>query len=492
MTPYQEPLYDKAIADVADYVFHYRLDASDEHIWEIARMALLDALGCAIETAATITDCWRLLEPIIPNTRVPDGFRVPGTRLEVDPIEGAFDLGVLIRYLDHNDALGGAEWGHPSDNLAAILPVMDWLSHTSNYEHIHTGPALTMRTLLIALIKAYEIQGCYQMRNAFNTYGIDHVVLVKLASAAVVSWLMGLTKEQTMASISHVWMDGQPSRTYRSRDHTIPRKGWAAGDAARRAVQLSLYVRAGQPGVSKALSAKPWGFLAQTFGENGFEFPRPFGTWTIQNVFFKTMPVEGHGISAVEAALLQLRRMQEQGLSDPARHIERIELRTTAAADLIIHKSGPLRNAADRDHCIKFVVSLSFLKGNAPVAADYSNDSQWAVSEDLERLRERIVVHADSQLTQDYLDLSKKSISTGVTVVLVTGKVLPEILVEYPIGHVRNAQTKPALHEKFLHNMAHMFSETETGKVLETVRDMNTPITELVNLLARPVAKAKL
>lgn len=375
------------------------------------------------------------------------------------------------------------------DNLAAIIPVMDWLSRASRP---HTGPPLTMTTLLEALIKAYEIQGCYQMQNAFNKYGIDHVVLVKLASTAVVSWLMGLTEEQTMASISHIWMDGHPTRVYRSKTSTVPRKGWAAGDAARRAVQIALYVRGGQPGASDALTARPWGFLARTFGEGGFEFPRPFGTWTIRNVIFKTMPVEGHGISAVEAALMQHQRMVDQGLLQPTKHIQRIELRTSAAANLIINKDGPLQNAADRDHCIQYVVALSFLKGSAPTATDYSDESPWAVSADLAHLRGKISVRSDPQLTRDYLDLDLKSIGTGLTVVLIDGTVLPEALVGYPIGHARDTRTKQALQEKFMRNMAHLFSETETAHILEAVENMNTPIVNLVDFLARPMAEGKL
>ncbi|KAJ5983687.1 hypothetical protein N7481_005786 [Penicillium waksmanii] len=485
--------YDKAIADVAHYVFHFKLDESDEMIWERARTALLDALGCAIETAATSLEAQSLIQPLIQDTIIPSAFQVPGTSLKVGPVEGAFDLGVLIRYLDHNDALGGAEWGHPSDNLAAILPVMDWLSRASIPGRPgHTGPPLTMTTLLEALIKAYEIQGCYQMQNAFNKYGIDHVVLVKLASAAVVSWLMGLTEEQTMASISHIWMDGHPIRVYRSKSSTIPRKGWAAGDAARRAVQTALYVRAGQPGAQEALTAKPWGFLARTFGERGFEFPRPFGTWTIRNVFFKTMPVEGHGISAVEAAIVQRQRIVGHGLPEPAKHIERVELRTSEAANLIINKNGPLQNAADRDHCIQYVVALSFLKGSAPAATDYSGESPWAVSAELAHLRGKISVRSDPQLTRDYLDLDMKSIGTGLTVVLKDGTVLPEVLVEYPIGHVRDARTKRALQTKFMRNMAYMFPETEIAHMLEVVENMKTPIVDLVDLLARPVAKGRL
>lgn len=376
------------------------------------------------------------------------------------------------------------------DNIAAILAVMDWLSRMAAAGRLtHTGPPLTVRTLLIAVIKAYEIQGCYQMCNAFNDYGIDHVVLVKLASAAVVSWLLGLTEGQTMACISHVWMDGQPTRVYRARNNTIPRKGWAAGDAARRAVQLALYAQAGQPGAPGALSSKPWGFWARTFGEDGFQFPQPFGTWTIRNVLFKAMPVEGHAVSAVEAALLQMRHFREKGVSNPTEDIKRIDLRTTAAADLIINKKGPLRNAADRDHCIQYVVALAFLKGSAPEPADYLDTSSWAISRDMECLMDKITVLPDEMLTGDYLNLDKKSIGAGVTVHLKDESVLPEILVEYPIGHVRNPGTNAVLETKFSQNMARMFSKAEIVQIAEAVHHPDLLVTDFVGLLARPASQ---
>ncbi|KAJ5467612.1 hypothetical protein N7475_005364 [Penicillium sp. IBT 31633x] len=450
-------------------------------------------MGCVIETAATSTECQKLLGPVVKETIVPDGFRVPGTMLQVDPVNGAFDMGVLIRYLDHNDALGGVEWGHPSDNLGAILSVMDWLSRASlSGRLLHYGPPLTMQTLLIALVKAYEIQGCYQMRNAFNAYGIDHVVLVKLASAAVVCWLLGLTEEQAMATISHVWMDGHPNRVYRSGANTVPRKGWAAGDAARRAVQLALLVREGQPGSPGALSAEPWGFWEQTFGKRGFVLPRPFGSWTVQNVLFKSMPVEGHAISAVEAAVLQAHLFRQRGLTDPLKQIKRIDLRTTAAAFLIINKHGPLRNAADRDHCIQYVVALAFLKGSSPEASDYLDKSPWATSEELRALREKIVVQPDPYLTEEYLDLDKKSIGAGMTVHLEDGTSIPEILVEYPIGHARNPKTPAAVQQKFFRNIGLMFSAIETGRILGAVQHPDMLVSEFMDLFIHPSANAKL
>jgi 2-methylcitrate dehydratase len=344
-----------------------------------------------------------------------------------------------------------------------------------------------MQTLLIALVKAYEIQGCYQMQNAFNAYGIDHVVLVKLASAAVVSWLVGLSEEQTMATVSHVWMDGHPSRVYRAGTNTIPRKGWAAGDAARKAVQLALMVEQGQPGSPGALSAKPGGFWERTFGETGFKLPRPFGSWTVQNVLFKIVPVEGHAISAVEAAMLHAQLLQKKELSQ----IKWIDLRTTAAANLIVNKHGKLRNSADRDHCIQYVVALTFLKKSPPEAADYSDKSPWATSEELRSLRERIEVRPDSKLTQDYFDLGKKSIGAGMTVHLADGSAMPEILVEYPVGHARNPQTPAAVQKKFFQNMGQMFSAAKIGCILGAVQQPDLPVSDFVNLLV-PTRKARL
>ncbi|KAF9890771.1 hypothetical protein FE257_005640 [Aspergillus nanangensis] len=426
--------YDQPIRDIVDYVFHYEIN--DPNAWKSARVAVLDAIGCAIESVTKSPACRALIGPVVPDTAVPNGFKVPGTNHQVDPVKGAFDLGVLIRYLDHNDALWGAEWGHPSDNLAAILAVSDWLDRAATCgQYTHQGPPLTVRTLLTALIKAYEIQGCYQMKNAFNAFGIDHVILVKLASASVVAWLLGLTEEQTMATISHVWMDGHPSRVYRSGNNTIPRKGWAAGDACMRAVHLALLVRAGQPGVPEALSSKPFGFFAQTFRTEGFVFERPFESWAIQNVLFKTMPVEGHGIAAVEAALTQSRRLR------------------------------------------------------AMEVQDYDDDSVWARDEEVEAMRAKVIVDVDHNLTRDYHDPDKRSIGSAVIVHLKNGATLSEVLAEYPVGHVRNPRTAGVVHGKFWGNMRLMFSDIEIQAVLKSIEDDETKIMEVVNLLSRESPK---
>ncbi|KAB8235569.1 IQ calmodulin-binding motif protein [Aspergillus alliaceus] len=473
--------YDPPIKAITDYLYHYNI--TDSSAYTAARTALLDTLSCAIETASKSPEARNLLGPCVPGTVVPNGFKLPATRYQLDPVKGAFDLGVLIRYLDHNDALGGAEWGHPSDNLAAILSTTDWLCRSSNptpNNHPGPSPPLTIRTLLEALIKAYEIQGCYQMRNAFNALGTDHVILVKLASAAVVSWLLGLTEAQTMATISHVWMDGHPSRIYRTEENTISRKGWAAGDAGMRAVHLALVVRAGQDGVPGVLGSVPWGFYRRCFGGEAFEFPRAFGTWTVRNVVVKVMPVEGHGIAAVEGMLVQRERLVSMGLG--AGDVERIEVRTTGAADLIINKRGPLYNAADRDHCIQYVVALALLKGEAPEARDYLDESCWARSEELAAMRERIIVVADDRLTADYLDLEKKSIGSALTVYFRDGTILPEVLVEYPIGHVKNPRSAAAVRDKIMRNMRLIFSEAHIARILAAVENDDMNISEFVDM----------
>ena len=486
--------YHKTIEDIVEYAYHYEIEEQDS--LAAARLALLDALGCAIETVAMSEAARRMLGPIAPGTTVPNGFRLPGTDFTLDPVKGAFDLGTLIRYLDHNDALGGTEWGHPSDNLGAILAVADWLCRSEAAGTIkHVGPKLTVRTVLVALIKAYEIQGCYQMKNAFNAHGMDHVILVKLSSAAVVGWLLGLTEEQCKALVSHVWMDGAPSRVYRSGTDTVPRKGWAAGDACMRAVHLALLVQSGQPGSPGALTNARYGFLRlhrlgpKDSDESCFEFSKPFQSWVVRHVFFKVMPVEGHAVSAVEAALVHRQRLVKL-LPNTTAHffasrISKITVRITAAAHLIINKQGPLSNPADRDHCIQYIIALTLTKGAYPEVQDYADDSPYALSPELQMLRLKIEITADEKLTQDYLDLDIRSIGAGMTVFIDDGTILEEVLVEFPAGHMKNARTQKLLKAKFQKNMSFMFSAHEIGGIEETVLNDQFPVTHLVDKLAR-------
>lgn len=343
---------------------------------------------------------------------------------------------------------------------------------------------MTINTLLTAIIKAYEIQGCFLLENAFNAHGLDHVILVKLASTAVVSWLLGLSEEQTEAAISHVWMDGHPLRVYRSGVNTIPRKGWAAGDSCMRAVHLALLARAGQLGSPTALTMPRWGFYATMWGGKEFELPRTMGSWVVENVFFKVMPVEGHAISAVEAALIHGDTLRARGL-DPGRDVAKIDIRTNAAANLIINKTGTLTNAADRDHCMQYVVALALLKGGAPEVQDFQDGSPWATSASLSSLREKIDIREDEQMTRDYLDWQKKSLASGVTVALEDGSCLDEVLTEFPIGHVNSSQTAEKVREKLFRNMGLMFSPPETERAVEMLTEGDGSIHSFVDLFAR-------
>jgi 2-methylcitrate dehydratase len=374
------------------------------------------------------------------------------------------------------------------DNLGSILAVTDWLCRSSETGLIiHNGPPLTLKTILVALIKAYEIQGCMLLRNAFNAYGLDHVILVKLASTATISWLLGLTEDQTMAAISQVWMDGHALRVYRQKGNTIPRKGWAAGDACMKATQLALLTRAGQPGSPTPLTMPRWGFYASSFGNNSFDLPRTYESWVIENIIFKVMPVEGHGISSVEAAMIHLKTLQARKLRVD-RDITSIVIRTNAATDMIINKSGPLTNAADRDHCLQYLVALTLLKGALPEAADFLDDSIWSSSSSLDNLREKIEILVDKKLTDDYMNLDIKSIAAGMTIKLLDGTQLDEVLIEFPIGHGKNSKTQEIVRKKFKKIMGLMFSEHEIDGILAMVEDNENEentVSKLLDLLVR-------
>ncbi|KAL9579861.1 MAG: hypothetical protein Q9212_004846 [Teloschistes hypoglaucus] len=378
------------------------------------------------------------------------GFRLPGTPFELDPVKGAFDMGTLIRYLDHNDALTGAEWGHPSENT-------------------DLSPPMTIHTVLCALIKAYEIQGCFQLANAFNSVGLDHVVLVKVASTAVVSWLLGLTEPQAVDAISHAWMDGHPLRVYRHHQNTGPRKGWAGGDACMRAVHLALLTRSGQPGAPTVLSAPRWGFYDALFRGQEFSLPRPFGTWVVENVLFKVVPAEAHALCAMEAALILRRRLPESSI-DLERGIHKLRIRTHAAACLIIDKPGQLNNAADRDHCMQYILAVTMLKGQQPEYQDYSDYSPWATDPTVTKLRAKMEIIEDEKFTKDYLCPQKRSMTSALSIRLPDGSWTGEICVEYPVGSPRHAETSKAVKDKIATNFSMLF---ESDKEKETERMMS-------------------
>lgn len=433
MSDSSQSSYDLLIKNITTYVFSYTVTSS--LAWRRVRVALLDSLGCALEG---VPACSSFIGPIVPGTIVPNGFPLPGTPYVLDPLKAAFDLGSMIRYLDHSDAMPGAEWGHPSDNIGAILPMTDWLSRSGSGK-------ITMKELLEAIIKAYEIQGVLQRKNAFNEVGIDHVILVKIASTAVLSKLIGLSFDQTCAAISQVFADGQPLRVYRQSPNTSPRKGWAAGDACMRAVHLVLMTKSGQPGLPTVLTAPNCGFYAASFRGRELDLSVPFGNRIVENHFIKLVAAEGHAISALEAALTLSKQLQGQ-----VANIKAIDIRTHRAAMIIINKTGALHNAADRDHCMQYVVAVALLKGDWVEARDYEDGSEWACSQEVDSLRQKITMKEDLQFTADYHDDKVRTAASGLTVTLQDGTVLDEVVVGRPRGHPWREDTIPNTRTKFI------------------------------------------
>ena len=471
------PDWDCELVDIVDYVRDARIDS--DLAWQTARHILVDSLGCALQ-ALEYPACTRLLGPIVPGTAVPDGARVPGTTLQFDPVQAAFCIGATIRWLDFNDTWLAAEWGHPSDNLGGILAVADWLSRSAAAAG---RPPVTMRRVLEAIVKAHEVQGVIALENAFNRVGLDHVVLVKAASTAVVSWLLGLDREQMLAAQSLAWVDGQSLRTYRHAPNTGSRKSWAAGDATSRAVRLALMARSGEMGYPSALSAKTWGFYDVCFGGRPFVFQRAYGSYVAENVLFKvSYPAEFHGQTAVEAALQLHATLAARGRR--AEEIARVTIRTQEACIRIIDKQGPLDNPADRDHCIQYMVAVALLFGRL-TADDYED----AVAADprIDALRAKIACVEDPQFTRDYHDPDRRSIANGLTIELEDGLVLDEVLVEYPLGHRRRrAEGIPLLEAKFRASLARRYTPERQQAILDASLDharlLAMPVHEYVDL----------
>jgi 2-methylcitrate dehydratase len=452
----ERPAPDKVLTDIAGYALSYNIES--DLAYTTARYCLIDTLGCGLE-ALEYPACTKLLGPIVPGTIVPNGARVPGTSFQLDPVQAAFNIGAMIRWLDFNDTWLAAEWGHPSDNLGGILATADWLSRTALAK---SQAPLTMRSVLTAMIKAHEIQGCIALENSFNKVGLDHVVLVKVASTAVVSQLLGLTREQTIAALSLAWVDGQSLRTYRHAPNTGSRKSWAAGDATSRAVRLALMARAGEMGYPSALTAKTWGFYDVSFRGQEFKFQRPYGSYVMENVLFKiSFPAEFHAQTAVEAAMKLRARLDQLGLSSQS--ISKITIRTHEACLRIIDKKGPLANPADRDHCVQYMVAIPLLFGRL-TAADYEDDV--AADPRIDALRAKIDCIEETRFTADYHDPDKRSIANSLRMELNDGTILEET-VEYPIGHRRRREEGlPLLVEKFKTNLRRRYSQAQQERIL--------------------------
>jgi 2-methylcitrate dehydratase len=457
----ERPGPDKVLTDIADYALSFQIES--DLAYTTAQHCLIDTLGCGLE-ALEYPACSKLLGPIVPGTVVPHGAKVPGTGYQLDPVQAAFNIGAMIRWLDFNDTWLAAEWGHPSDNLGGILATADWLSRT----RLASGkPALRMLDVLTAMIKAHEIQGCIALENSFNNVGLDHVVLVKVASAAVVSQLLGLSREQTIAALSLAWVDGQSLRTYRHAPNTGSRKSWAAGDATSRAVRLVLMAQAGEMGYPSVLSAKIWGFYDVSFKGQEFKFQRPYGSYVMENVLFKiSYPAEFHAQTAVEAAMTV--RAKLANLGKTAEDIRSITIRTHEACLRIIDKKGPLSNPADRDHCVQYMIAIPLLFGRL-TAADYED---WIATDPrIDALRAKMECVEVPAFSRDYHDPQKRSIANALRVELNDGAVLEET-VEYPIGHRRRREEGlPLLVEKFRTNLRRSFAEDRQQKILSASLD---------------------
>jgi 2-methylcitrate dehydratase len=469
--------YDKEIVDIVDYVMNYEIKSPVAY--ETAWNCLLDTLGCGLE-ALEYPACTKLLGPVAPGVTVKNGVKVPGTNFELDPVQGAFNIGAMIRWLDFNDTWLAAEWGHPSDNLGGILATADWLSRT-------TGKKLTIKDVLTAMIKAHEIQGCIALENSFNKVGIDHVILVKVASTAVVAGMLGLNRDQILAAVSLAWVDGQSLRTYRHFPNAGSRKSWAAGDATSRGVRLALLASTGEMGYPTALTAKTWGFYDASFRGNSFTFQREYGSYVMENILFKiSFPAEFHSQTAVEAAMTLHSQLAAKGLS--ASDIKKVTIRTHEACVRIIDKKGPLNNPADRDHCIQYMVAVPLIFGRL-TARDYEDDV--ASDARIDALREKITCVEDTGYTADYHDPAKRSIANAITIELNDGTILDEVAVEYPIGHARRRKEGiPLLIEKFKINLNRIYDKGQQDKILALSLDYeklsSTPVNEFMDMLARP------
>lgn len=474
----ERPQVDKVISDIADYVLNYEINS--ELARTTAHYCLLDTLGCGFE-ALTYPACTKLLGPIVPGTIVPNGARVPGTSYQLDPVQAAFNIGAIIRWLDFNDTWLAAEWGHPSDNLGGILAAADWLSRTA----VSRGKQpLTMKGVLDAMIRAHEIQGVIALENSFNRVGLDHVLLVKLASTAVVGKLIGLTREELINAISLAFVDGHSLRTYRHAPNTGSRKSWAAGDATSRGVRLALIAKTGEMGYPSVLTAKTWGFYDVLFKGKTFAFQRDYSSYVMENVLFKiSFPAEFHSQTAVEAAMTLHSLLRS--MNKTADDIKSLRIRTHEAAIRIIDKKGPLHNPADRDHCLQYMIAVPLIFGRL-TAADYEDNI--ATDLRIDALRDKMFTVEDQQFTKDYHDPEKRSIANALLVELNDGTILDEVIVEYPIGHKRRREEGiPVLIEKFKTNLARRFAAKQQQTILDNALDREKiqaiPVHEFVDMM---------
>jgi 2-methylcitrate dehydratase len=484
----ERPDYDDVLQKIADYALNYRIES--EEAWETARYCLMDTLGCGL-LALRFPECTKHLGPLVEGTIVPHGARVPGTPYRLDPVKAAWDIGCIVRWLDYNDTWLAAEWGHPSDNLGAILAVADHLSQ----KRVANGQApLAMKAVLEAMILAHEIQGVLALENSFNRVGLDHVVLVKVASTAVSAKLMGANREQILSALSHAWVDGQALRTYRHAPNAGSRKSWAAGDATSRGVRLADIAMRGEMGIPGVLTAPQWGFYDVLFSKTNrdqalkpessrsFALPQPFGSYVMENILFKiSFPAEFHAQTAAEAAVTL--HPQVKGRLDD---IDRIEITTHESAIRIISKQGKLANPADRDHCLQYMTAVPLIFGN--LTAEHYEDSFHQAHPEIDRLREKMQVIEDERYTREYLEADKRSIANAVQVFFNDGSSTDKVAVEYPIGHRRRREEgMPLLVEKFRANLQTCFPIQQCDAIMDSCASLGQlevmPVHEFVSQL---------
>ena len=470
------PPFDPLLRQIADYVCDFH-SASEEAL-STARYCLLDTLGCGL-LALKYPACTKLLGPIVPGTVVPNGARVPGTNYVLDPITAAFNIGTLVRWLDFNDTWLAAEWGHPSDNLGAILAIADYSTRNAG----HGMRSSTVRDILLAMIKAHEIQGILALENSFNRVGLDHVLLVRIASTAVATHLLGGTREQIMNAVSNAWLDGGALRAYRHAPNTGSRKSWAAGDATARAVQHAFMAIKGEMGYPSALSVPKWGFSDVLFKGQSIKLARPLGCYVMENVLFKiSFPAEFHAQTAVEAAF----KLHSQ-VRDRLDQIERVEIHTHESAIRIIDKTGLLHNPADRDHCLQYMTAIGLIFG--ALTADHYEDAT-AADPRIDALRSKMVVKEDPRYSREYLEAEKRSIANAVQVSFRDGGATEKVEVEYPVGHRRRrAEGIPLLLEKFQTNATTCFPAHKVQAILALASDSDSfqqlPVDQFIDQFER-------
>ena len=483
----ERPDYDQVIQDIADYVMNYKVESKEA--MDTARNCLMDTLGCGL-LALRFPECTKHLGPIVPGTQVPNGARVPGTQFIMDPVKAAWDIGCIIRWLDFNDTWLAAEWGHPSDNLGGILAVADYLSQ----QNLGQGKqALTMKQVLESMVLAHEIQGVLALENSFNRVGLCHVLLVRVASVAVVTKMMGGNREQIMGAISQAWVDGSSLRTYRHAPNAGSRKSWAAGDATSRAVRLADMSMRGEMGIPSVLTAPQWGFYDVSFSQTNadlalkpeqdreFKFQRDYGTYVMENILFKiSFPAEFHSQTACEAAV-RLHGEVKSRLDD----IDKVVITTHESAIRIISKEGSLANPADRDHCLQYMTAVPLIFGDL-VAEHYENDFHND-NPMIDELREKMEILEDKRYSEEYHDPEKRSIANAIQVFFKDGSCTDKVEIEYPIGHRRRREEGiPVLEKKFQRNLATRFPNHQCATIFELCKDQkaleNTPVNEFMDL----------